>query len=121
LKSDQLILVYWARGLYYNSRVVEFIHSLHNFLSLNAGINVSSLNILLKRLEINKQNFGLKLNLLAFSTQQQYALNNELSAVASTNYPVRMLYRFNILKLFFIRSYKGICHILGKPVHGQRT
>lgn len=100
---------------------MEFIHSIQNFLILNTGINIYSLNILLKRLEINKQNFKLKLNLLVFSTQQQYALNNELSAISSTNYPVRMLYRFNILKLFFIRSYKGICHILGKPVHGQRT
>lgn len=75
----------------------------------------------MKRLEINKKNFKLHLSLSVFSTQQQYALNNELSAVSSTNYPVQMLYRFNILKLFFIRAYKGMCHILGKPVRGQRT
>lgn len=43
------------------------------------------------------------------------------SQLNSVNNQVPELKRINVLKAFLIKSYKGKCHALGKPVRGQRT
>lgn len=48
-------------------------------------------------------------------------LNIIFSQVNSVNNQVPELKRLSVLKGFLIRSYKGKCHALGKPVKGQRT
>ena len=48
-------------------------------------------------------------------------LNVILSQIASVNHHVSEVKRLNIIKLFLIKSHKGRCHALGKPVRGQRT
>ena len=48
-------------------------------------------------------------------------LNIIFSQINSVNNQITELKRLNILKLYLIRSYKGKCHALGKPVRGQRT
>lgn len=37
------------------------------------------------------------------------------------NNTVKSLSYLNIVRLYLIKSYKGYCHALGKPVNGQRT
>lgn len=48
-------------------------------------------------------------------------LNRYYSQISSVNNQVSELVRLNILRLYLIKSYKGRCHALGKPVRGQRT
>jgi ribosomal protein S13 len=48
-------------------------------------------------------------------------LNVIFSQVNSVNNSVEELKKFNILRLYLIKSYRGKCHALGKPVRGQRT
>jgi len=48
-------------------------------------------------------------------------LNHYYSQVASVNNTVHELRRVRIIRLYLVKSYKGYCHALGKPVHGQRT
>ena len=48
-------------------------------------------------------------------------LNYYFSQVNSVNNIYLDLKRFNIIRLYLIKSYKGKCHALGKPVNGQRT
>ena len=48
-------------------------------------------------------------------------LNHYYSQVSSVNNVCTDLQRFNIIRLYLIRSYKGKCHALGKPTRGQRT
>ena len=48
-------------------------------------------------------------------------LNRFYSQVASVNDILPTLQRLNIIRLYLIKSYKGKCHALGKPVNGQRT
>ena len=38
-----------------------------------------------------------------------------------TNHLVITLTRYNIIRKYLIRSFKGKCHLKGKPVRGQRT
>merc|ERR1712124_18999 len=48
-------------------------------------------------------------------------LNHYYSQVASVNNTVLEVKRLSIIRLYLIRSYKGRCHAIGKPVRGQRT
>jgi len=48
-------------------------------------------------------------------------LNNYYSQVTSVNNVTVDLLRLNIIRLYLIKSYRGYCHSLGKPVRGQRT
>ena len=48
-------------------------------------------------------------------------LNYYYSQVASVNETLNELKRFNIIRYYLVKSYRGKCHALGKPVHGQRT
>lgn len=48
-------------------------------------------------------------------------LNIIFSQINSVNNQIPELKRLNTLRLYLIRSYRGKCHALGKPVHGQRT
>jgi len=48
-------------------------------------------------------------------------LNIFLSQVHTVNNQYTDLLRLVIMRLFLIKSYKGRCHAIGKPVRGQRT
>lgn len=50
-----------------------------------------------------------------------HSLNLTFSQVSSVNNSVDELKKFNILRLYLIKCYRGKCHALGKPVRGQRT
>jgi ribosomal protein S13 len=49
------------------------------------------------------------------------SLNLTFSQVNSVNNSIEELKKFNILRLYLIKSHRGKCHALGKPVRGQRT
>jgi hypothetical protein len=48
-------------------------------------------------------------------------INMYLSQLISINNNVNELIKFNLIRLYLIKTYKGRCQALGKPVHGQRT
>ena len=48
-------------------------------------------------------------------------LNYYYSQTASVNETIKDVHKFNVIRYYLIRSYRGKCHALGKPVHGQRT
>ena len=48
-------------------------------------------------------------------------VNVILSQVSSVNNQITDLSKFNIVRLYLIKSYRGRAHAIGKPVKGQRT
>lgn len=44
-----------------------------------------------------------------------------LSQLISINSSIFEYHRYNLIRLFLIKSYKGRCHAIGKPTRGQRT
>lgn len=64
--------------------------------------------------------------LLTFYQENNYTplekpINVLFSQINSVNHQRSELHRLNIIRLYLIKSYKGRCHALGKPVRGQRT
>ena len=50
-----------------------------------------------------------------------HPINVILSQVNSVNNILPDVHRLKIIRLYLIKTYKGRCHALGKPVRGQRT
>ena len=48
-------------------------------------------------------------------------VNILLSQISNVNLSLKNLEKLNILRYYLIKSYKGYCHSIGKPVRGQRT
>jgi ribosomal protein S13 len=59
--------------------------------------------------------------------EQQYKinmlepLNIIFSQINSVNNNTEELKKMNIIRLYLIKSHRGRCHAMGKPVRGQRT
>jgi hypothetical protein len=50
-----------------------------------------------------------------------FPLNIILSQAHPVNYRLDDMHRLFILRQYLMRTYRGRCHALGKPVRGQRT
>lgn len=83
--------------------------------------------LLLKRLELSTF-FLYYTNVYYFITYSTLFIKNFikiiniiLSQVSNVNTGLLKLKNLNILRHYLIKSYKGYCHSIGKPVNGQRT
>lgn len=54
-------------------------------------------------------------------TPLEKPINVLFSQINSVNHQRSEIHRLNIIRLYLIKSYRGRCHALGKPVRGQRT
>ena len=55
------------------------------------------------------------------SPSTHFTINKIFSKMSPFNRTVHELVRFNIIRLYLIRSYRGRAQSLGKPSRGQRT
>ena len=97
-----------------------------NKLFLNTpGLGIAFKKILILRLELENQNALLNRpipEILSIKNQDYVGfLNRFFSQVSSVNSNIHNLIKLNIIRLYLVKSYKGRCHLLGKPVKSQRT
>jgi ribosomal protein S13 len=89
------------------------------------GLGNSSQKQILRRLELPStiSTYSNEINSLVISHKIPVVmpLNIIFSQINSVNNQIPELKRLNTLRLYLIRSYRGKCHALGKPVKGQRT
>jgi len=91
------------------------------------GLNYKFKNLLVQRFEITT--FSLFLSNIIylinyytyFFKKLEKTTNIILSQINNVNSTVLELKKLNILRLYLVRSYRGYCHAIGKPVRGQRT
>ena len=89
------------------------------------GFGHSFISKIFSRLELNFSISLLQTDLVNLNLQSRreliYFFNNLFSQINSVNNTYEDVKRLHIIRLYLIRSYKGWCHALGKPVRGQRT
>jgi ribosomal protein S13 len=91
------------------------------------GLGNSFKNLLNKRLElttfstITSKTFYLNTYTLLHYKNFNKTLNIIFSQINNVNNSLLELKKLNILRTYLVKSYKGYCHSLGKPVRGQRT
>ncbi len=121
MKFEQLLQIYWSRGFLYGGKVKSFNINLKNFFSENSGLANKSKLQMIKRFEFNFLKIDLSKTFLYLSLDQRKIINMYLSQLTSINNDIFELIRYNLVRLYLIKTFRGRCHALGKPSRGQRT
>lgn len=129
MKFEHILQVYWSKGLFFAGKLY-YTHNLnYNKLVRQQiyGLGLRFIYLLKKRLELTT--FSLYYTNLFFLLDYcrifhkifLKIINIIFSQINSVNLNLYELKKFNILKKYLTKSYKGYCHAIGKPVRGQRT
>lgn len=97
----------------------------YNIFTCTEGLSTYNKIMLLKRIELSNSIVINSTFLVDFKDRYKKDLvgflNKYYSQVNSVNAQLYNLKKLNIIRLYLIKSYRGRCHALGKPVKGQRT
>jgi hypothetical protein len=92
------------------------------FFELN-GLQVKSKFLFIKRFEFGYCRFTPNkiFNLASLPLDQRKVINMYLSQMTSVSNEIETLLRYNTIRLYLIKSFRGRSQALGKPSRGQRT
>ena len=121
MKFEQLLQIYWSKTFLYGGKTRSFNVTINNFIFDLEGWNFYNKKKFLKRFEFLNKKFYLEKNFLDFSLGDRKIINMYLSQFVSINSSISSLVRYNIIRLFLIKSFRGKSQALGKPSRGQRT
>lgn len=123
MKFEQLLKIYWSRGFLYGGKTQSFDVTYEDFFYDKKGLAKESIIRFTRRFEL--QYFSSKINknktFLSFSLSWRKTFNIYLSKINSINFSINELHKFNLIRLYLIKTHRGRCHALGKPSRGQRT
>ena len=121
MKFEQLLQVYWSKGFYYAGRMRSFDLSIDELFAELGGLNFKSRFFFIKRFEFGYYKYKQNKSLFLLSLEQRKVINMYLGQMTSVNYEISELWKYNLIRLYLIRSFKGRAQALGKPARGQRT
>merc|ERR1712018_491217 len=114
-----------GKGLFFGGQLFYVNKTFYEIFNITAGLGLKNKAILSSRLEIKHD---LKLSLTYLTDFRPFLkrevlglLNSYYSQVHSVNSKIKDLTLLNVVRIYLIKSYRGRCHLLGKPVRGQRT
>lgn len=125
MRFEHVLQIYWTKGFFFGGKLFYFNKTFDSIFENTPGLNVHFKNLMLDRFEL-KNHVSTKSTMVNDLELLNHIkiiepLNVIFSQVNSVNNNVDDLKKFNILRLYLIKSHKGRCHALGKPVRGQRT
>ena len=121
MKFEQVIRVYWTKGLFYNAKLHSFDVTFRSLFTDTGGFNWGLRNLLIGRFELHCLKRSTHRQLTEFGDYVPAILNILFSQITNINGRESELHRVNFIRLYLIRSTRGRSHALGKPSRGQRT
>ena len=125
MRFEHILQIYWTKGLFFGGKLFYTNKTWDEIFLNTVGIGVSTKVLLLSRFEMNH---SIKVVSEDVSVVEDFrkldivnTLNVLFSQINSVNNSLDELNRLTIIRLYLIKSYRGKCHALGKPVKGQRT
>lgn len=125
MKFEHVLQIYWTKGFFFGGNLFYTNQTLTSLLIQTPGLSIKTNKLLIQRFELTtlKKNYLTLLPQYENKTQKILLkpLNIFLSQIHTVNNTFKDLLRLVIMRMYLIKSYKGRCHAIGKPVHGQRT
>ena len=125
MRFEHVLQIYWTKGFFFGGKLFYFNKTFEGVFENTPGLNSCFKNSILDRFELKNHISTRKMLItdleLKYNINLIEPLNVTFSQVNSVNNSVEDLKKLNILRLYLIKSNKGRCHALGKPVRGQRT
>lgn len=123
MKFEQLLQVYWSKGFYYAGRMRTFDFTINELFEELKGLNNYSKRLFTKRFEFGPLRFfpNKNFNLIKLPSEKRKIINMYLSQMSSVSHEITVLLRYNAIRLYLIKSFRGRAQALGKPSRGQRS
>jgi len=121
LKFEQLLQIYWARGFLYGGKVKNFNINLKTLIYESPGLSENAKIKFTKRFELNFYKIYNKKLFSELPLNQRKIINMYLSQIISINSGIFELIKYEMIRLYLIKTFRGRCFALGKPSRGQRT
>lgn len=121
MKFEQLLQIYWSRGFLYGGASQKFNITLNELVTNLPGLSRMSIKQFIKRFELTSFVRSPDYTFLMVRLDFRKVINMYLSQLTSINNHFFELKKFNIIRLYLIRSFRGKAQALGKPSRGQRT
>ena len=121
MKFEQLLQIYWSRGFLYAGSTQKFDTNLKVFFENLPGLGRKSKKLFIKRFELNIFKFSDARIFTELKLDFRKVINMYLSQLTSINNNQYEIIRYNIIRLYLIKTFRGRAQALGKPSRGQRT
>jgi len=121
MKFEQLLQIYWSKGFVYGGRTYKFDYSLNSFFLDKPGLSRKNKDLFLKRFELYHFVTDNSKSLNTLSLDKRKIINMYFSRFGNINNSIFELIKFNLVRLYLIKSFKGRAQAMGKPSRGQRT
>ena len=125
MKFEHVLQIYWTKGFFFGGNLFYTNQTLKSFLYQTPALAVKTKKLLTERFELTYFNKYPEIIIPNYESKTKKIilkpLNIFLSQVHTVNNKYLDLLRLIIMRMYLIKSYRGRCHAIGKPVHGQRT
>ena len=125
MRFEHILQIYWTKGLFFGGKLFYTNKTWDEIFNNTPGLGVSTKHLLLSRFEVNHSIEAVSREINDLENFRKLDVVNTLnvifSQINSVNNSPNELKRLNIIRSYLIKSYRGKCHALGKPVRGQRT
>jgi len=126
MKFEHILQIYWTKGFFFGGKLFYVNQTFKELFAQTPGLKNEVENKFILRFELD---FFIK------NRQKEFLLNYQETNFTPLNKPINIIYsqinsvnnqrselhRLSLIRLYLIKSYRGRCHALGKPVRGQRT
>lgn len=121
MKFEQLLQIYWSRGFLYGGKLKNFNLTLKSLFEESPGMANKAKIKFIKRFELRYYLINKDKSLNSLPLDDRKIMNMYLSQIISINNDIFEMAKFNAVRLYLIKTFRGRCHALGKPCRGQRT
>ena len=121
MKFEHVLQIYWSKGLLLNGKLQSFDVPFEALFSLSRGFSKSTLKNLIQRFELYPSGPTFRKLITDLHPTMAASLNLIFSQVTSVNNLVSEVKKYQLLRLYLIKTTRGRSHALGKPSRGQRT
>jgi ribosomal protein S13 len=125
MKFEHILQVYWTKGFFFGGRILPFDQTVTELMHSTPTLGRAFRQLTVERFELTGLEQKRSMELPEYQQLSHRVIDLPLniiySQVHTVNHQHDELLRFNIIRLYLIKTYRGKCHALGKPVRGQRT
>lgn len=126
MKFEHILQIYWTKGYFFGGKLFYFNQTFKELFENTPGLGPKTQQLFIKRFELSFFNTKHKtVDLVDYQKTNFKPLDRPINILFSqlhtVNSRINELHKLSVIRLYLIKSYRGRCHALGKPVRGQRT
>jgi len=121
MKFERIMQIYWAKGIYYNGRLLKNDWTLYDFINEIKGLGRRSRIYFVKKFELSNHLYEPSRIFHTNLPTKNKIFNLYLANITNTGSSRNELWRYNIIRLYLTKTFRGRAQALGKPSRGQRT